>query len=83
MSTRRFNLLSAYRLLPAAYLLAACGLPGCAETENRPSSADRALADPWNYGPKVGKPDTAAEKKDDSSFDREGFKRDLNNVFNP
>ncbi len=57
---------------------------GCADSAatTRPTAADRALSDPWNYGPKPGVPDKEP-KKDSSSFDSEGLKKDLNNVLNP
>lgn len=70
------------RMLPVLLLLVLH--PGCADSSptTRPTAADRALSDPWGYGPKAGVPDKGP-KKDDSSFDREGFKKDLNNVLNP
>ena len=74
----------------AACLFAALSLPsvGCSDAgggggpTTRQSSADRALADPWGYGPKVAPPDKNA-KKDESPSDRDSLKRELDNVFNP
>ena len=72
----------------AACLIAAL-LPsaGCADAgggaATRPSSpADRAQADPWNYGPKVTPPGKSPGPSPSSS-DRDSLQRDLNNVFNP
>jgi hypothetical protein len=66
----------------AACLLLTATLIGCAEsTGERSTSADRALKDPWGYGPKVGAADKPKERTD--GFDQDGLKRDLNNVFNP
>lgn len=75
--------------LDCVNLILACSMTvafavGCADSTSttRPTAADRALSDPWNYGPKPGVPDKEP-KKDSSSFDSEGFKKDLNNVLNP
>ena len=73
----------AHRLLIVVCCVCLAGAGGCGDTsEPRKSAGDRALSDPWNYGPSLKKPDTQPSR-DDSSFDREGLKRDVNNVFNP
>lgn len=71
-----------YLLSPILYLLPV--MVGCSDSSatTRPTAADRALSDPWNYGMSPAKPDTEP-KKGDPSFDRDGLKKDLNNVFNP
>ena len=74
------------RRLTYTCLIAFCvaGGSGCSNSPDasQKTAGDRALADPWNYGPKGVQPDTQP-RKDDSSFDRDGLKRDLNHVLNP
>lgn len=78
-------------------LAAACGFAGLAavvaatggcgdaagDPSTRPSSADQALADPMNYGPRLAPPDKKDAKPAPPPADRDSLKRDLNNVFNP
>lgn len=80
MNVNRRNTIAVAR----SFAVYAALIAGCSDSSpaTRPTSADRALSDPWNYGPKPGVPDKDL-KKDDSSFDSEGLKKDLNNVFNP
>lgn len=67
--------------------VAICHLSGCAsngQPTTRPSTPEErqeaALRDPMNYkAPRGGD----ISGGDISSFDKEGFKRDLNHVFNP
>ena len=80
---------TATRIAAAACLVAASAA-GCGDTAGagsggpttRQTAADRALADPWGYGPKPAPPDKGAKPNDDA-LDRDGLKRDLGNVFNP
>ena len=80
------------RLLPIAVIVT-CGplwiLPGCASDEKkgpatRPSSMrdrqDAALRDPFNYKPDMSRDVSGG---DTGHLDRDGLKKDLNNVFNP
>ena len=72
----------------AAACLVAGSATGCGDAAGaggpttRQTAADRALADPWGYGPKAAPPDKGA-KPNDNALDRNGLKRDLGNVFNP
>jgi hypothetical protein len=68
----------------AACLFAGGFVTGCTDASSAPhqTSADRALADPANYGPKPGKTDTTTGKSGDP-FDKDGLKKDLDHVFNP
>ncbi len=70
-------------ILPALLLLAW----GCrSEQASRPSTAaersERALQDPFNYSP-FEKEKSPVSGGGISELDREGLKKDTNNVFNP
>lgn len=76
--TRMFkSRVSCLGLLAGAMLLA-----GCAESEPLTESQkqDAILADPMGYKPKV---DGDVSGGDTANFDRAGFNKDLNDVFNP
>lgn len=71
-------------VVPSAFIL----LMGCAEQKGpttRPESTyerqDRAMRDPFGYSTETGKADISGGGIGD--FDREGFNRDLKNVFDP
>ena len=81
------------RLLPiclvAAAALFATAAPGCASKDKKapttqPSSMqdrqDAALRDPFNYKPDMSRDVSGG---DIGHLDRDGLKKDLNNVFNP
>jgi hypothetical protein len=76
-------------LVAAMLLLASTTAPGCAESSDKPpqSPADRALSDPMNYGPKAedyaARAKAADTKNRSGATDSDGFKRDLDHVFNP
>jgi hypothetical protein len=86
-----------HRLAIAACLIAAAVTgPACSDApaDKQPSAADRALADPMNYGPKPGRADTARRSADppvrgdhakpgDPASDREAFNRELKRVLDP
>ena len=70
--------------------ICAVASPGCASSDKKaptsqPSSArerqDAALRDPFNYKPDMNSRDVSGG--DIGHLDRDGMKRDLNNVFNP
>ena len=58
---------------------------GCAEKKEpatQPSGfTDRALNDPFNYQPKMDKPDISGGGI--GSFDKDGMQKDLDHVLNP
>jgi hypothetical protein len=80
----RMVLLS-FWLLAAGYWLL---MPGCASSDKKPSTQpssmsdrqDAALRDPFGYKPDMGRDVSGG---DVGHYDRDGMKRDLNNVFNP
>ena len=75
------------RVCPAglAVLLAA----GCAESKAQPTSRpatlrdrqDKAIRDPFGYSPEMGTTDISGGGLSD--FDRDGFGKDMKNVFDP
>jgi hypothetical protein len=75
--------------LPSGFWIVATGFfllpaPGCADGPGRPSGyerSERALKDPMNYSPDIGKPDTSGG--DFGHFDKDGFNKDASNVLNP
>jgi hypothetical protein len=76
------------RGLMCAMALLVCGacawMGGCAdETQQKPAdrASDRALADPFNYSPDMEKPDISGG--DTAHFDKDAFKRDVDDVVNP
>src|SRR3954471_16618178 len=73
-----------FSLFRVAICMTAVGLfaaiPGCSDDSPKgPSAADRAQGDPMSYGPHYGRADIAP--KPDSSNDRGGIKRELNDVL--
>ena len=50
----------------AGTALAAAAASGCADEAPHQSPADRALADPWNYGPKTPGPDRGIRRPEAS-----------------
>ena len=84
---RRRLSISFWLLATGSWLLVAP--PGCASKDKkapttRPSSMqdrqDAALRDPFNYKPDMGRDVSGG---DIGHLDRDGLKKDLNNVFNP
>jgi hypothetical protein len=70
-------------------MLAALALPtGCASSDKKPTTRpasmsqrqDEALRDPFGYKPDMSRDVSGG---DIGHLDREGLKKDLNNVFNP
>jgi hypothetical protein len=76
---------SHFAILISSFFLAGCASDDKASPTTQPSSVrdrqDQALKDPMNYRVNVGKKD--ASKDGTWDFDREGFKRDMDHVFNP
>jgi hypothetical protein len=70
-----------------------CWLGGCADAGDGPNAdqrQDAALADPFGYGPTAESLQTDERQRQSdisgggiTDFDRDGFKRDLDTVFNP
>ena len=76
------------RWLIGGVVCVVCGacvwLGGCAdEAQQKPAdrASDRALADPFNYSPEMEKPDISGG--DTSHFDKDAFKKDVDDVLNP
>ncbi len=68
--------------------LSSAVLVGCADGTSgttRPSSVrerqDAALRDPFNYSPDIGQSDISGGGL--TEFDKDGFKKDVDRVFNP
>lgn len=61
------------------------GVAGCtyqSTSTTKPSSwTQQAIDDPYNYNPKMEKPNISGGGID--NFDKEGFKRDWDHVFGP
>ena len=76
------------RLLPISLMISALSAPivGCASDKKpttRPSMSNRqeeALRDPFGYKPDMNRDVSGG---DIGHLDRDGLKKDLNNVFNP
>lgn len=78
------------RLLFSFWLLATCFwllAPGCASDKKQPTTRpsmsqrqDDALRDPFGYKPDMSRDVSGG---DIGHLDRDGLKKDLNNVFNP
>ena len=66
----------------ACTLLSACVDKNAPRPETAGQRQDRALRDPFAYGPDGDMPDPAAGR-DAQTFDREGFKRDMDRFWNP
>ena len=79
-----------WRLVPIALCVCAAQSmwTGCASSDKKPSTQpssmserqDAALRDPFGYKPDMGRDVSGG---DVGHYDRDGMKRDLNNVFNP
>jgi hypothetical protein len=78
------------RLLPISVVIGVLvwSLGGCASGKNKPTTRptnmrdrqDAAMRDPFNYKPDMSRDVSGGGIGD---LDREGLKKDLNNVFNP
>jgi hypothetical protein len=66
----------------ACTLVSACADKNAPPPETARQRQDRALRDPFAYGPDGEMPDPAAGR-DAHTFDREGFKRDMDRFWNP
>lgn len=72
-----------------AGLLGLCGMVvvgGCAQRNPTPDTARRqeqALADPFGYGASVDDKPMDVSGGGLNEFDRDGFKRDVDSLFNP
>ena len=81
----RLSCLVAFWLLATGFWLLA---PGCASSDKKPTTRpasmsqrqDEALRDPFGYKPDMSRDVSGG---DIGHLDREGLKKDLNNVFNP
>ena len=73
------------RFLSMTMLIAVGTLAGCATDSSPPpltesQKQDAILKDPWSYKPQVGGDNSGG---DISSFDRNGFNKDLNDLLGP
>jgi hypothetical protein len=66
----------------ACTVLAACADKNAPPPETARQRQDRALRDPFAYGPDGEMADPAAGR-DAHTFDRDGFKRDMDRFWNP
>jgi hypothetical protein len=66
----------------ACTVLSACADKNAPPPETARQRQDRALRDPFAYGPDGEMADPAAGR-DAHTFDREGFKRDMDTFWNP
>ena len=66
----------------ACTLFSACADKNAPPPETARQRQDRALRDPFAYGPDGEMPDPAAGR-DAHTFDREGFKRDMDRFWDP
>ena len=83
----RLSCFAAFWLLATGFWLLSA-TPGCASDKKKPTTQptsmsqrqDAALRDPFGYKPDTGRDISGG---DIGHLDRDGLKRDLNNVFNP
>lgn len=80
-------ILAFFCLLPTAFCL-----PGCAQSSGQPTTRpagsydrqEQAIKDPFGYTPDVRNSDTTRTGNSGiGEWDREGFRKDLEHVFNP
>src|SRR5688572_8540685 len=77
------------RLLPSAFcvclVLVGCGSQATTQPTSRPATSrerqDRALKDPFGYSPEVDRTDISGGGL--SGFDKDGFRKDMKNVWDP